>query len=88
MSLCLTAHCHCWALPNALLVALYIVLQEHRYHPKYSEFTVFCVYMQEAARAAGRHISILRIAGAGPDHPTDPGYPEGLYLKNVLLLVT
>ena len=49
---------------------------------------MFFVEVQEAARAAGRHISILRIAGAGPDHPTDPGYPEGLYLKNVLLLVT
>ena len=55
---------------------------------KLSIFTVCFLNMQEAARAAGRHISILRIAGAGPDHPTDPGYPEGLYLKNVLLLVT
>ena len=55
---------------------------------KLSIFTVCFLDMQEAARAAGRHISILRIAGAGPDHPTDPGYPEGLYLKNVLLLVT
>ncbi len=46
------------------------------------------VCMQEAARAAGRHISILRNAGAGPDHPVDPGYPEGAYLKNVMVLVT
>ncbi len=43
--------------------------------------------MQEAARAAGRHFSILRSAGSGPDHPIDPGYPEGAYLKNILLLV-
>ena len=65
------------------------MLQDHQ---QFCEITVvecvFFVGMQEAARAAGRHISILRIAGAGPDHPTDPGYPEGLYLKNVLLLVT
>lgn len=43
--------------------------------------------MQEAARAAGRHISILRSAGAAPDHPIEPGYPEGEYLKNLLVLV-
>lgn len=48
----------------------------------------FLPMLKEAARVAGRHISILRVAGAGPDHPTDPGYREGLYLKNVLLLVT
>ena len=44
--------------------------------------------MQEAAWAAGRHVSVLRVAGAAPDHPIDTGYPEGAYLKNVLLLVT
>lgn len=48
----------------------------------------FVIAMQEAARVAGRHISIIRTAGAGPDHPIDPAYPEGAYLKNVLLLVT
>lgn len=45
------------------------------------------VIMQEAAKSAGRHISVLRSAGAAPDHPIDPGYPEGAYLKNLLLLV-
>lgn len=53
-----------------------------------SSVVVMSCSMQEAARAAGRHISILRSAGASPDHPIDPGYPEGAYLKNVLLLVT
>lgn len=43
--------------------------------------------VQEAAKSAGRHISVLRSAGAAPDHPIDPGYPEGAYLKNLLLLV-
>ncbi|KAL0039616.1 hypothetical protein WJX77_003474 [Trebouxia sp. C0004] len=47
----------------------------------------FLPALKEAARAAGRHFSILRSAGSGPDHPIDPGYPEGAYLKNVLLLV-
>eukprot|EP00195_Chlamydomonas_chlamydogama_P004361 CAMPEP_0202919516 /NCGR_PEP_ID=MMETSP1392-20130828/76046_1 /ASSEMBLY_ACC=CAM_ASM_000868 /TAXON_ID=225041 /ORGANISM="Chlamydomonas chlamydogama, Strain SAG 11-48b" /LENGTH=661 /DNA_ID=CAMNT_0049612909 /DNA_START=45 /DNA_END=2030 /DNA_ORIENTATION=+ len=40
-----------------------------------------------AARAAGRHLSILRDAGASPDHPLHPAYPEGKYLTNVTVVV-
>lgn len=42
---------------------------------------------QGAASMAGRKITVLRQAGAAPDHPIDPSYPEGAYLSNVLLRV-
>eukprot|EP00891_Asterochloris_glomerata_P001710 jgi/Astpho2/1710/e_gw1.00032.69.1_t len=32
-------------------------------------------------------ITIVRMAGAAPDHTLDPAYPEGAYLTNVLLRV-
>lgn len=43
--------------------------------------------LQAAARDAGRRITVLREAGAAPDHTLDPAYPEGHYLTNVLLRV-
>jgi 23S rRNA G2069 N7-methylase RlmK/C1962 C5-methylase RlmI len=39
----------------------------------------------EAAVAAGRHITVLRHAGAAPDHTLNPCYPEGAYLTNLLV---
>lgn len=36
--------------------------------------------VQEAARAADRQVTLLSKAGAAPDHPLNPGYPEGEYL--------
>lgn len=44
-------------------------------------------HVQAAARDVGRRITVLRVAGAGPDHTLDPAYPEGQYLTNVLLRV-
>ncbi|KFM29068.1 Ribosomal RNA large subunit methyltransferase I [Auxenochlorella protothecoides] len=48
----------------------------------------FLPMLQDAARLAGRSLTLLRSAGAAPDHPLDPGYPEGRYLTNVLVRVT
>ncbi len=45
------------------------------------------VLPQAAARDAGRRVTVLREAGAAPDHTLDPAYPEGHYLTNVLLRV-
>jgi len=42
---------------------------------------------QAAASAARRRITVLREAGASPDHALNPAYPEGKYLTNVLLHV-
>ncbi|XP_024534254.1 uncharacterized protein LOC9642425 isoform X3 [Selaginella moellendorffii] len=47
----------------------------------------FLSIIQEAARAAGRKAALLRVSGAGPDHPIDLAYPEGSYLTNCLLRV-
>ena len=54
-----------------------------------SHCAALCVPMivQAAARDAGRRITVLRVAGAAPDHTLDPAYPEGHYLTNVLLRV-
>jgi 23S rRNA (cytosine1962-C5)-methyltransferase len=43
--------------------------------------------LREAARAANRFMQIIRISGAGPDHPVSVHHPEGEYLKAVLLRV-
>jgi len=40
-----------------------------------------------ALRDGGRSAAILRSLGPSPDHPTDPGHPEGRYLKGLLLFV-
>lgn len=47
----------------------------------------FLPMLQAAAGRAGRKIVVLRYAGASPDHPLNPSYPEGEYLTNVLLNV-
>ena len=41
------------------------------------------MFAQESAIAAGRRITLLRLAGAAPDHPLDLNCPEGAYLTNV-----
>lgn len=52
-----------------------------------SQSGTFVAMLQAAARDAGRRVTVLRQAGAGPDHTEDPAYPEGHYLTNVLLRV-
>lgn len=47
----------------------------------------FVPMLAAAARDAGRRITVLRAAGAAPDHTLDPAYPEGQYLTNVLVRV-
>ena len=47
----------------------------------------FVPTLQAAARDVGRRITVVRVAGAAPDHTLDPAYPEGHYLTNVLLRV-
>eukprot|EP00798_Chlamydomonas_sp_ICE-L_P007610 gene7610-764_t len=44
--------------------------------------------ISEAARQAGRRVTLLRQAGAAQDHPLDLAYPEGEYLTNLTLLVS
>jgi len=41
-----------------------------------------------AAQDAGRRVAVLESASQGPDHPVPPAFPEGRYLKFVLLGVT
>ncbi|MCE7939865.1 hypothetical protein DCC79_16535, partial [bacterium] len=41
----------------------------------------------DAAAAARRNVRILERRGAGPDHPLQPGFPEGDYLQALLLYV-
>ncbi|RMF11861.1 MAG: class I SAM-dependent rRNA methyltransferase [Candidatus Dadabacteria bacterium] len=41
----------------------------------------FARIVHEAASQAGTQIQILERAGAGPDHPVLPAFPEGSYLK-------
>ncbi|MBI4566578.1 MAG: class I SAM-dependent rRNA methyltransferase [Planctomycetes bacterium] len=43
----------------------------------------FLELLRRAARIADREVQILRVAGAGPDHPVSSLYPEGRYLKAV-----
>lgn len=43
--------------------------------------------LRNAARRAGRRVSVTREGTAAPDHVVDLGYPEGRYLTNVLLRV-
>jgi 23S rRNA (cytosine1962-C5)-methyltransferase len=40
-----------------------------------------------AARDAGRRVQILEVRSQGPDHPVPPAFPEGRYLKFVLVRV-
>jgi len=41
-----------------------------------------------ALRDAGKSARLLQTMGAGPDHPTNLGHPEGHYLTGLLLSVT
>ncbi|MCC7542230.1 MAG: class I SAM-dependent rRNA methyltransferase [Deltaproteobacteria bacterium] len=41
-----------------------------------------------AARDAGRETTMLSVTGQAPDHPVPPAFPEGRYLKCVLLRVS
>jgi 23S rRNA (cytosine1962-C5)-methyltransferase len=43
----------------------------------------FVQTVARAARAAGRNVQILRVTGAGPDHPVMADTPESAYLKAV-----
>lgn len=40
-----------------------------------------------AAREAGRRVQVLEVTSQGADHPVPPAFPEGRYLKFVLLRV-
>lgn len=41
-----------------------------------------------AVRDAGKSAQLLRVLGAGPDHPVNLAHPEGRYLKGLLLRLT
>lgn len=43
--------------------------------------------LQRAAKRAQRRVTLVRSGSAAGDHPLDPGYPEGLYLSNITLIV-
>jgi 23S rRNA (cytosine1962-C5)-methyltransferase len=48
----------------------------------------FLESLRRAAWQAGRGVQVLRVAGAGPDHPFFIHAPEGRYLKAVFCRVT
>lgn len=45
----------------------------------------FLEVLRDAAARAHRRVRCLEVRGAGPDHPVHPAFPEGEYLKAVLL---
>jgi len=47
----------------------------------------FIPMLQKAAKRAQRRVTLVRSGSAAGDHPLDPGYPEGLYLTNITLIV-
>ncbi len=47
----------------------------------------FLETLRRAARAAGRPARVIEVRGAAPDHPVALDFPEGRYLKAVLLKV-
>ncbi len=47
----------------------------------------FLSAVKRAAAETDRELQILRVAGAGPDHPVSPDVPESAYLKSVLARV-
>lgn len=49
------------------------------------ELSAFVDEVARGLRRAGREGRILRVAGAGPDHPVHPHLPETAYLKAVAL---
>lgn len=48
---------------------------------------LFLQILQTAAYETKRDIRVLKIAGAGPDHPLNPYCPESTYLKTLFCLV-
>lgn len=46
---------------------------------------LFLEVLRDAAARAHRRVRLLEVRGAGPDHPVHPAFPEGEYLKAVLL---
>ena len=49
---------------------------------------VFMGILRRAAQAAGRKLTVLAESGAAKDHPWSSEYPEGRYLKAVLVMVS
>ena len=47
----------------------------------------FLGILQEAARDAGKRLTVLRTAGAAADHVIQSAFPEGAYLTAVLVQV-
>ncbi len=47
----------------------------------------FLGMLRDAAGHCGRELSVIGLAGAGPDHPVCPAWPEGEYLKVVTAAV-
>jgi 23S rRNA G2069 N7-methylase RlmK/C1962 C5-methylase RlmI len=47
----------------------------------------FLEMLREAAAQAGRRLSVTHVQGAAPDHPVDPAWPDGAYLKCVVAFV-
>jgi 23S rRNA G2069 N7-methylase RlmK/C1962 C5-methylase RlmI len=43
--------------------------------------------LQAAAQCAGRQLTLVREAGAAPDHPLNVSYPEGKYLSTLTFRV-
>ncbi|MEW5304404.1 MAG: hypothetical protein WDW36_007015 [Sanguina aurantia] len=52
-----------------------------------TQSNTFLEVLQEAAKQAGRSITVIRTAGPGPDHVLNPAYGEGSYLTNITLRV-
>lgn len=51
------------------------------------DLTTFKRLLLEAAMGCKRHIQIIATGGSGTDHPVNPAYPEGEYLKWVMVRV-
>ena len=49
---------------------------------------LFAKIVLGAVRDAGKTAQVLRVLGAGPDHPVNLAHPEGRYLKGLLLRLT
>ena len=48
---------------------------------------MFLETLRRSAWQAGRTLQVLRVAGAGPDHPFFVHVPEGRYLKAIFCRV-
>jgi 23S rRNA (cytosine1962-C5)-methyltransferase len=49
------------------------------------DLPTFTSTVHRAASDAGRRMQVLRVAGAGPDHPVEPETPQSGYLKALWL---